>query len=83
MIRRRDTLEQVLSEVEAHVLTDVSTVVVCRDWWEKLSSTEQDAYRHRSEQVGIDLRADDWLSSHFVEVRGEDEGPGLSTERPM
>jgi len=82
MITRRDTLEQVLGEVETHVLSGASTVVVSRGWWDTLSSTERDAYRGRAEQVGIELRADDSISSHFVEVRGEDEGP-LSTERPM
>ena len=83
MIERRDTLEQALSEVEAHVLSGASTVVVSRGWWDTLSSTERDGYRGRAARVGLELRADDRLSSHFVEVRGDDEGPGLSTERPM
>ena len=83
MITRRDTLEQVLSEVEAHALSGASTVVVSRGWWDKLSSTERDTYRGRAERAGIELRADDRISSHFVEVRGDDEGQGLSTERPM
>ena len=83
MLIRRDTLEQALGEVEAHALTGVSTVVVNRRWWDALSAHERDAYRLRAERAAVELLADDSLSSHFVEVRGGDDGPPLSTERPM
>jgi hypothetical protein len=83
MIVRRDTLEQALGELEAHTLEGASTVVVSRDWWDSLSAHEREAYRGRAERTSVALRADDSLSSHFVEVRGGDEGPPLSTEHPM
>jgi hypothetical protein len=83
MIARRDTLEQALGEVEMHVLSGASTVVVSRGWWDSLSAHERDVYRGRAERAGIELRADDALSSHFVEVRSEGEqSPPLSTEHP-
>jgi hypothetical protein len=83
MIVRRDTLEQALDELEAHTLEGASTVIVSRGWWDSLSVHERDAYRGRAERTSVDLRADDSISSHFVEVRGGDEGPPLSTEHPM
>jgi len=83
MLTRRDTLDQALGELEAHALTGASTVVVSRHWWDALSPNERDAYRRRADRVAVELRADDSLSTHFVEVRGGDEGPPLSTERPM
>ena len=83
MITRRDTLEQALGEVETEALTGASTVVVNLGWWEGLSVPEQEEYRRRAERAGIELLADDRLSSHYVEVRGNDEGPPLSTERRM
>lgn len=82
MIIRRDTLEQALGEVETHVLSGASTVVVSRDWWDALSVHERDAYRGRAERAGMELRADDAISAHFVEVRGGVEEPPLSTEHP-
>lgn len=83
MIARRDTLEQALEEVETGVLTGASSIVVSHNWWNHLSTGEQDAYRSRAERAGVELRADASMSSHFVEVRGGDEGSPLSTERPM
>jgi len=82
MITRRDNLEQALGEVEAHTLEGVRTIVVSRQWWSRLAPGEQEAYRHRAERVAVELRADEAISQHFVEVRGADEGP-LSTERPV
>lgn len=82
MITRRDTLEQALRELETRVLSGASTVVVSRGWWDTLSAHEQDAYRARAERAGVALRADDTISSHFVEVRGGEQGPPLSTEHP-
>lgn len=83
MITRRETLAQALRDLEARVLTGASTIVVSRHWWDSLSSNEQSAYRSRAGRAGIDLRVDEAISSHFVEIRGEDEGPPLSTEHPM
>jgi hypothetical protein len=83
MIARRDSLAQALGELEARALTGASTIVVSRLWWDKLSSSEQSAYRGRAARVGIELRVDEAISRHFVEIRGEDEGPPLSTEHPM
>ena len=83
MIARRDTLEQALGEVESRALSGVSTVVVSRPWWDALSTNEQSGYRRRAERAGVELRVDARISSHFVEVRGGDEGPPLLTESPM
>jgi hypothetical protein len=82
MIARRDTLEQALGDVETHALSGASTVVVSREWWDSLSARERDAYRARAERAGVELRADDAISSHFVEVRGGEQSPPLSTEHP-
>jgi hypothetical protein len=83
MIMRRDSLEQALREIEAGTLPRSSTIVVNLDWWNGLSSAVQETYRHRAEGVAADLRADEQLSRHYVEVRSGEEGPPLSTERPM
>jgi hypothetical protein len=83
VIIRRDTLEQALGEVESGTLSGASSIVVSRNWWEHLSTGEQDAYRRRAARATIELRADETMSSHFVEVRSGDESPPLSTERPM
>ena len=83
MIGLRDTLEQALNDVESRALTGVSTIVVSRPWWDGLSIKEQSGYRSRAGQAGIELRVDEAISSHFVEVRGGDEGPPLQTESPM
>lgn len=83
MLARRDNLEQALAEIETRTLGGVTTIVVNRDWWDGLPVREQDAYRYRAERGGVQLRADAALSSHFVEVRGPDEGLPLSGERPV
>jgi hypothetical protein len=83
MIVRRDSLSQALSQVEAEKLTGVSIVVVSRRWWDSLSVTEQSEYRSRAARSHLELRVDEAISSHFVEVRGKEEGPPLSTESPM
>jgi hypothetical protein len=83
LVVRRDTLEQALGEIEADLLPGASTIVVNLEWWTGLSVAEQEAYRLRADRAQIELSADDALSSHYVEVRGVDEGPPLSTERPV
>jgi hypothetical protein len=83
MITRRDDLEQALGEVEGKALPGVTTIVVSERWWKALSPKERESYQARAERAAVELRADGRLSSHFVELRGDDEGPPLSTERPM
>jgi hypothetical protein len=82
MITRHASLSQALEELEAGTLRGVSTVVVSRGWWDRLSAQERSTYRVRARRAGIELRADSAMSSHYVEARGSDSGP-LSTERPM
>ena len=83
VITRRDSLEQAFHEIEAGRLTGVSTVVVNLQWWSDRSIAEQESYRVRADHAHVELVADEKLSSHYVEVRGTDEGPPLSTERPV
>ncbi len=82
MIVRRTSLSQALDEIESGALA-ARTVVVSRRFWDALSQAEQDGYRGRAARAGVELRADEVLSSHFVEVRQSEEEPPLSTEHPM
>lgn len=81
MIRRRDSLQVTLDEIERRVLEGVAVVVVNRDWWDALSEAERRSYRDRSERCGVALRADDRLSRHFVELGSDPTPPPLSSER--
>lgn len=83
MVARRDNLAQALGEIEAQALNGCTAVVVNREWWDGLPVKEQEAYRLRAERAGVQLRADARLSSHYVEVRGAEEEPPLSSERPV
>jgi hypothetical protein len=83
LITRRDDLEEALDDIEAGRLPVASTIVVNLQWWSALSVAEQEAYRLRADRAHVELIADDALSSHYVEIRGADEGPPLSTERPV
>ena len=83
MIVRHDNLEAALGEVEAERLVGATTIVVNLAWWTGLPVTQQEAYRMRADRAGIALSADGRLSSHYVEVRDVDEGPPMSTERPV
>ena len=83
MIARRNSLAQALDELEAGALAGASAIVVSRHSWEALSANERDAYRSRAERIGIELSADEAMSGHFVEVRGGDDAPPLSTEHHM
>jgi hypothetical protein len=83
MIIRRESLMQALGELESGTIEGSSTVIVSRRWWDALAPQDREAYRLRASRAGVALRADDVMSSHFVEVRGDDAGPPLSTERPM
>ena len=83
MITRRDNLEAALGEIEAGRLVGSSTIVVNLEWWSGLSSAQQEAYKLRADRIRIGLVADAGLSSHYVEIRGLDEGPPMSSERPV
>lgn len=83
MITRRDSLDQALDEIQAHELSGATTIVLSRRMWAGLSTKEQDAYRARADRAGVELRADDALTGHYVEVRGREDGPSLSTEQPV
>ena len=83
MIIRRTSLSQAFEELESGKLAGVSTLVVSRRWWDHLSMQERNAFRTRAGQAGVELRADSAMSGHFVEARGGESGPPLSTERPM
>jgi len=83
LITRCDSLEQALGDIEANQLPGASTVVVNLLWWTGLSTAEQEAYRLRADRARVELIADDEISSHYVEVRGVDDGPPLSSEHPV
>jgi hypothetical protein len=82
MIIRRQSLSQALEELEAGSLAGVSTLIVSRRWWDALPVAERNTYRKRAGRAGVELRSDSEMSAHFVEIRGGDSGPPLSTERP-
>jgi hypothetical protein len=83
MITRRESLAQALDDVEAGTLVGISTLVVSRSWWDGLSMRERKTFRARAGRVGVALRSDSAMSAHFVEARGGDAGPPLSTERAV
>jgi hypothetical protein len=82
-MRRRTSLHEALAEIEAGSLLDVTHIVVSLAWWEELASNAQQGFQHRSQALGIELRADDRISSHFVELIDQLSGPPLSSERPI
>ena len=80
---RRDSLDGALREIEGGMLSQVSSIVFGRAWWEKLTAAEQAKFRRRAKAAHVNLRSDSMLSNHFVEVRGPSRDMvGLSTERP-
>jgi len=81
MIKRRTTLEEALGEIETGVLMGVRSIVVNADWWQHLPLTSQSAFRRRCADNKVDLRADDELSRHFVELASDTKETPLSTER--
>jgi hypothetical protein len=81
MIIRRTSLLQALEELESGTMAGVSTLIVSRPWWDALSLMERNTFRARAGQAGVELRADSAMSGHFVEARGGESGPPLSTER--
>jgi hypothetical protein len=83
MIIRRTSLSQALEELEAGTLSGISTLIVSRRWWDTLSLAEHSTFRTRAGRAGVELRVDSAMSGHFVEARGGDSGPPLSTERRL
>lgn len=81
MIIRRTSLSQAFEELESGRLAGVSTLIVSWRWWDGLSLGERTTFRTRAGEVGVELRADSAMSGHFVEARGGEAGPPLSTER--
>lgn len=82
-IVRRDSLDLALAEVEAGKLTDTSSIVFGRGWWQELPRAQQSAFRKRAKQARISLRSDSLMKSHFVEIRGNSRSEvGLSSEQP-
>lgn len=79
MITRHDSLRHALDRAESGNAGQVTTIVVSRRWWQEISSGERNEYRQRAKALGIALRADSQMTSHFVEMRGSD-GPPLSSE---
>ena len=80
MIRRRTTLEEALGEIEAGELMGVTAIVVNLEWWQQLPNGKQSEFRKRCVRRGVDLRADEALSRHFVELASDRREPPLSTE---
>jgi hypothetical protein len=83
MIIRRTSLSQAFEELESGTLAGVSILVVSRRWWDGLSQQERNTFQTRAGGAGVELRADSAMSGHFVEARGGESGPPLSTERQM
>jgi hypothetical protein len=83
LITRRDNLEAALGEIEAERLVGATTIVVNLEWWSGLPAAQQEAYKLRADRARIGLVADARLSSHYVEIRGLDEGPPMTSERPV
>jgi two-component system chemotaxis response regulator CheY len=82
-IVRRDSLDAALAEVEAGTLTDTSSIVFGRAWWQELPKAQQSAFRRRARQARISLRSDSLMKNHFVEIRGSQRNDvGLSSEQP-
>ena len=82
MISRRDTLAGALGDVESRAAMDVSTIVVNDRWWNALPGDERERYREQAGRLGVTLRTDGLLSTHFVELRHGAPERGLSSERP-
>ena len=83
MITRRDNLESALGEIEAKQLVGATTIVVNLEWWSGLSAAQQEDYKLRADRARIGLVADAEISSHYVEIRGMDEGPPMTSELPV
>lgn len=81
-VKRRDSLEMALADLEKGQLDGSSSIVFAREWWNGLSRPEQANYRKRAKRAGVTLHSDSVLGEHFVEVRGSPLEQPLMTERP-
>lgn len=82
-VRRRDSLERALREIEGSTDRQAVSIIVGRTWWNQLPSAEQSAFRKRVKKVGARLLANTRLTDHAVELRArprKDDGP--YTTRP-
>ena len=70
-----------MSDIESGRLSDATSIVFGRKWWEKLGSVQQSAFSKRAKRAGVALNSDSVLGDHFVEVRGAPIGRALATER--
>lgn len=82
MIRRRVSLDETLLEIENGSLTGVASIVINTELWRSLSTESQHAYRKRSAARHVELRADDGVPRHFVELLGGDDS-ALRSERKV
>lgn len=81
LIRRRDTLAEMLDEIERGDLAGVAVVAVSKARWDEEPARQQALLRERCERAGVALRVDDRLSRHFVELGDAPVDPPLSSER--
>lgn len=81
MIRRRRTLQEALSELQAGELTGVTAIVVSREWWDALTAGAQGYFQRQCQRFAVILRVDDALTRHYVELASDRDEPPLSTER--
>ncbi len=79
----RTSLHDALTDVEEGALTDVSDIVASHQWWNARPTAEHTNHTRRCARHGIELRADDGMSRHFVEVLGESGEPPLSSEQEV
>ena len=80
---RRDSLDTVLTEIEAGTLQDTSSIVFARRWWRQLPKAQQAEFRQRARKARVSLRSDSLMKNSFVEVRGRSrEQVALSSEQP-
>jgi hypothetical protein len=82
MIRRYPTLDDALRDIEGGTLQGVTAITMNREWWQTLPIGAQTEYRRRCARAGVELRADQALSRHFVElVDGKGDSPLDSEHR--
>jgi hypothetical protein len=80
MIRRYPALEDALRDIQSGKVTGITAVIVNQEWWQQQDTGVQTEYRRRCARAGVELRADNTLSRHFVELIGDAGEPPLETE---
>jgi hypothetical protein len=82
MITRRDSLTNALRDVQQGALDGASAVVVNEDEWNGFSASAQRQHLDHAAKLGLAIRTDRRLGTHFVEVlHGPSDRP-LSSESP-